>query len=206
MRRLAAILALMAAPAFATVDGWPALYDVAGVPADDVLNLRARPDPHSPVIGTLAPDARGVEVIRTDPRQRWGLVNTGDTAGWASLTFLARRSGQWDGAIPARLYCAGTEPFWAMSLTPDGMRIRRADEGDRDLEPLRREPAQARRDKWAFFAGDRDRAVTGIVTVAACTDGMSHREYGLAVDLIETAAGTMRVTTGCCSLAPPAAD
>ncbi|MFG6624806.1 hypothetical protein ACGYLD_05885 [Sulfitobacter sp. 1A12056] len=40
MRLLALFLCLRALPVWATQDAWPALHDVSGVGADDVLNIR----------------------------------------------------------------------------------------------------------------------------------------------------------------------
>ena len=98
MIRALLLLFLLAGPAAATQDQWPALFDVSGVAPDDVLNIRAAPSASAEIIGTLAPDAAGVEVVRPDSRHGWGLVNTGEGSGWASLAFLVRRPGQWLGA------------------------------------------------------------------------------------------------------------
>ena len=95
MIRLAVILwAALALPAIATQDGWPALHDVTGVSAGDALNIRERPDASSPIIGGLASDAEGVEVIRPNERLTWGLVNVGERTGWVSLLYLERRPHQ----------------------------------------------------------------------------------------------------------------
>jgi hypothetical protein len=112
--RLAVLLwAALALPGAATQDGWPAIHDVTGVAADDVLNIRERPDASSPIVGQLAPDAT-VEVIRPNERLTWGLVNAGERTGWVSLRYLQRRPGQWDGAFPEIASCFGTEPFWSL--------------------------------------------------------------------------------------------
>ena len=57
---LAAFLAT--SPAFAYVEGWPALYDVVNVAEDDVLNVRDDPDASSYKFGELKP-GEVVEVI-----------------------------------------------------------------------------------------------------------------------------------------------
>ncbi|MGB3280174.1 MAG: peptide-binding protein, partial [Pseudorhodobacter sp.] len=41
----------------------PALFDVTGVAADDVLNLRAAPDGVAEILGALGPSAKDVEVV-----------------------------------------------------------------------------------------------------------------------------------------------
>ena len=101
MRRLLVLIALCGAPAWATTDAWPALYDVVGVASDDVLNIRAEPSSGSEIIGTLSHDAEGIEVIRPDEGFEWGLVNVGERTGWISLTYAVPQPGQWYGQIPA---------------------------------------------------------------------------------------------------------
>jgi hypothetical protein len=121
MRRLLAALLLLATPA-AAQDALPILADVTGVAADDVLNVRAAPNAGAEIVGTLAPDMRGVEVAGLDPSGGWGLVNSGERAGWAAMRFLAPRADVWRaGALPEGLTCFGTEPFW--SLRPGGGRL-----------------------------------------------------------------------------------
>jgi uncharacterized protein YgiM (DUF1202 family) len=78
VRLLAVLLCLWALPALATQEAWPALHDVSGVAADDVLNIREAPDASAAIIGKLKPDAENVEVIRPDDHHSWGLVNTGE--------------------------------------------------------------------------------------------------------------------------------
>ena len=70
-------------------------------------------------IGSLAPDATGVEVIRPDDRLRW-VSSTPAKHRWVSLAYLARRAGQWDGALPRIAGCFGTEPFWSIQLEWEG--------------------------------------------------------------------------------------
>lgn len=202
MIRLLALLLLLAGPARATVDGWPALFDVTGVAADDVLNVRAAPSAGAPVIGTLAPDARGVEVIRPTRDLRWGRVNLGDQAGWAALAYLQRRPGQWDGAIPDSLTCTGTEPFWSLRLDPGATRLDRPEGAALTAGPAARQPAEGRRDVWAFRAWAEGRGLSGFVTRAACSDGMSDRDYGLRVEFLELLGDGFTAYSGCCSLAP----
>ncbi len=51
----ASALMLGCGTAAATADG-PDFYAVTGVAADDVLNIRAEPDPHSAKVGEIPPD------------------------------------------------------------------------------------------------------------------------------------------------------
>lgn len=81
MIRLLALI-LTVSPLALRAEVYLALHDVTGVAANDVLNIRENPDAASPVIGTLAPDATGVEVILVD--DGWALVNAGERSGYAS--------------------------------------------------------------------------------------------------------------------------
>ena len=75
MRHLLALcLCFAAGPALATPEYvLPTLFDVSGVSAGDRLNIRDRPSASGAVIGTLAPDATGVEVVAE--RNGWAMVN-----------------------------------------------------------------------------------------------------------------------------------
>jgi hypothetical protein len=197
MRSILTLLALLAAaPAAATQDGWPALHDVTGVASDDVLNIRAEPSAQAPIVGTLAPDATEVEVIRPTEDLTWGLVNTAEGSGWASLTFLARRPGQWDGAFPMLARCFGTEPFWSLTLDGD---VAFYAEPEREAQGVvaARLGSPARRDRHGLRVAMPDgRWIDGVISTEACSDGMSDRSYGLAFDAL----GADGVLSGCCSL------
>lgn len=204
---------LLATPLWATQDGWPALYDVTGVAADDVLNIRSEPGAAGDVIGALSHDAVNVEVIRdNDGRGTWGLVNINEGTGWVSLNFMARQPGQLAGSMPEIRQCFGTEPFW--SLIRDGAQI--AFEAP---EPPRREGvisglyrSKSRVDRFAY-SGSFFPAEDGIVDFVlnlrteACSDGMSDRDYGITLDMFlsgSSTPGTNGLSSGCCSIAPPA--
>jgi len=203
-----ALAAALASPANATQEGWPALFDVAGVAPNDRLNIRAAPSASAARIGSLAPDATGVEVIRPDDRLRWGLVNTGEGTGWVSLAYLARRAGQWDGALPRIARCFGTEPFWSIQLEWEGERdgalsFKALDEPERQFGVLRVTGSQNSRNRHALVSSGEAGTLTLLVRGAMCSDGMSDRAYGLEVDaLLEDGEG-LRMLSGCCSLSLP---
>jgi uncharacterized membrane protein len=201
MTRLLAFLMLLAPAAAAEPLPW--LYDVARVAADDVLNVRDAPDAAAPVIGTLAPDARGIEVVAGDATGGWGQINTGERAGWVALRYLDPEAGVWQpGGLPAGLACSGTEPFW--SLRPgDGQAVFATPEGgDRTFELAaaldRGIEDDPRRALVAVRSGTR---LTAAITPASCSDGMSDRAYGLEILLILEDAGPARLLNGCCSIA-----
>ena len=201
MIRLAAALALLAAPAMATQDGWPALYDVAGVAADDVLNVRSAPSAGAEIVGTLPPDAAGVEVIRPNARETWGLVNTGEGSGWVSLSYMTRQPGQWDGAIPAIAQCFGTEPFWRLVRDGDTLRLDRPDAEGPQLSVAWQDGTPSHRGRFALRASDGMSTVTATLATATCGDGMSDRAYGIETTVVTDGLGGHEVLWGCCSLA-----
>lgn len=73
--------------------GWASSADqpvfmVVNVASHDVLNMRAGPAAHHPVVGRLAPDARGV--VRTgDCDGSWCPVRHAAGRGWVNSLFLA---------------------------------------------------------------------------------------------------------------------
>lgn len=200
MKRVLILLALCGAPAWATTDAWPALHDVVGVAADDVLNIRAEPSARSMIIGTLPHDAEGIEVIRPDDSFEWGLVNAGERTGWISLTYAVPQHGQWYGQIPAVQSCFGTEPFWSLDLS--GEMPTYSEPGlEESLALGTAVMSRNRRDRAAFlFTGANGQAQL-VVTYAACGDGMSDRAYGLTADFLRPAEGGADLVSGCCSLA-----
>ena len=207
MRALAALLALLwAVPALATQDRWPALFDVTGVAADDVLNIRAAPDAGAGIVGTLAPDAAGIEVIRPDDRETWGLVNTGEGTGWVSLRFLARRPGQFFGAVPDRARCLGTEPFWSLDIADGTLEFSAMDDPSATGRVDAVHPSANRLGRAALSlrltdpSGATRRDGVGFLSTESCSDGMSDRAYGYRIDLVLGDRSGVAAYSGCCSL------
>ena len=211
MIRLALAFCLAASPGWATVDGWPALYDVAGVASDDVLNVRSEPGAAGDVIGALAPDATDVEVIRPNGDESWGLVNTGEGTGWVSLAFLARQPGQWAGSRPAVRQCFGTEPFWSLDYAEPAILLSMPDRADRAglISGLFRSASRIDRFVYSgsFFPTETgEQNVVLALRTEACSDGMSDRVYGIGVEMFLAGSGDPTengLWSGCCSLAPP---
>ncbi|MGR3466510.1 MAG: SH3 domain-containing protein, partial [Shimia sp.] len=87
------LLVLLFWPAMVTGQQLPALFDVTGVRADDVLNIRTEPTARAPIIGSFAPDETAIEVLERSPSGTWGRVRYGEQMGWSSLRFLERRPG-----------------------------------------------------------------------------------------------------------------
>ncbi|GIT91465.1 hypothetical protein JANAI62_19220 [Jannaschia pagri] len=196
MRALVALLIWAAGPVWATQDAWPAFYDVAGVAADDVLNIRAAPNPGADIIGTLAPDAVNVEVITPNQAETWGRVNVGERSGWVSLRFLTRQPGQWLGSYPQIARCSGTEPFWALSVGEDT--VLSTPEGSSTGVVVARTTPINRRDRHGLMLWLDDGLFQGVIAQQQCGDGMSDRVMGLEINAFY--GGDM--LSGCCTLTP----
>ncbi|QBF34084.1 SH3 domain-containing protein [Thalassococcus sp. S3] len=210
MRGLLILLLCLAAPAWATQDQWPALFDVSGVADDDVLNIRSAPDASSDIIGSLGPSDRDIEVISPNDAETWGLVNTGEGTGWVSLRFLTRQPGQWLGALPQPLFCSGTEPFWSFSYDKEkAAQFSTPDLPEQSGLITGHWPAQNRRDRHALVGQVSSVGQIGPAEIAAmlrlgqCSDGMSDRSYGIHIDLLIGDLSDARLLSGCCSLSGP---
>ena len=196
---------VVASPAAATQEYiLPTLFDVTGVAANDVLNIRAAPNASATIIGTLSPRARDIEVVGYDETGRWARINTGERSGWAALRYLAYQVDVWTpGTLPPTLHCLGNEPFWSFRprgdnvvfSTPDApkgvMRIEQVLATGVFRDPRRSVTAQ----------GENGR-MTAVMVPMACSDGMSDRSYGLDVTVILEGRGEPQMLTGCCSIAP----
>jgi uncharacterized membrane protein len=203
-RLLALVSVLVAGAAAAQPVVLPSLYDVTGVAAGSVLNVRSGPGTGAPVIGTLAPDATGIEVVAVDASGGWAQHNLREGAGWSALRFLAEQDEVWlPGALPPGLSCLGTEPFWNLAAE-DGTLVLEIPEVRREIGPLTALdtgiPGDVRR---AVFATNAQTRITATITPEACSDGMSDRAFALgAMVVLEEEAAAPMLLTGCCSIAP----
>ena len=197
--RALVLCALLSSPAAAEV--YPALHDVSGVAADDVLNIRAEPSASAAIVGTLPPDATGVEVVGV--QGGWGRVGGGEGGGWVRLSYLDRQPGADWFTLTAPLRCMGTEPFWSLGVEPVSKVavFSTPDAGDRFTTLTTvwtgARTAQDGRPTAALALPDGFATLTGI----QCSDGMSDRPFGIAVDLYLNGEAP-GVLHGCCTLAP----
>ncbi|MEZ5798844.1 MAG: SH3 domain-containing protein [Paracoccaceae bacterium] len=174
---------------------WPALHEVAGVAANDVLNLRAAPDAGAAIVGALAPDATGVEVVAVT--DGWGLVNTGEGTGYAKMAYLVPEPGGGWADLNRPMACFGTEPFWSLAYEPGNPALRLATPEGPAQELFISNVWVSR--PWATPAALGLEGGMLVLRPAECSDGMSDHTYGLAVDLFLTGATAARYS-GCCSL------
>lgn len=188
----------------AAQDYLPNLFDVTVVETWDTLNVRTLPEAGSKVVATLPATAKGIELIRRDATEKWGLVNRGETSGWVALRFLKAQPSVWKAeGLPPVLACMGTEPFWSLKKANDGLIFSQPDTPDRPLKlhhvlnrGIEGDPTRG------LIAGDDAGRVTAFMRPAQCSDGMSDRGYALAVSVIfDGADGASRMVSGCCSIA-----
>ena len=198
MIRLASLVLLLAlGPVPLRADTYPALHAVVGVAEDDVLNIRAAPDAGAEIIGTLAPNLMGVEVISVS--DGWAQVNTGEGTGYAALQFLQREEGPEWFALARPLACFGTEPFWSLALDPDARTaaFTTPEMTEARIDPMGQTWTGA---VWAPTAAIDLPDGLAVLRPADCSDGMSEQSYGIAVDLFLRTGDRQRLS-GCCTLA-----
>lgn len=182
----------------------PSRADVSGVASNDVLNVRAEPNAKAQILSTLAPNAKGIEIVSFDPTGQWARVSLGEVSGWAFSRFLVMDRTTWvPGKLPEGLRCHGTEPFWSLNESNGRMSYSDPESQPRDLE-LRRvlDRGIAEDAMRALIAGDDKGRVTAVVQPEACSDGMSDRDFGLSVTVIMDGGNQpSKMLNGCCSVA-----
>lgn len=205
MKRFALCLALLW-PGLAAAQVLPALYDVAGVAGDDVLNVRVSPDAESAAMGSLPPNAKAVEVVALSPDGKWGQVNAGEGAGWVALRFLHRQDRPDWFALDYSLECSGTEPFWTLFIDPTtkSVHINTPDEEGPELDIIGSWLGTAAQPVAALQYASEDSSGIAVMRGQACSDGMSDQSYGIGLDLFQAAGADLPARTlhGCCHLAP----
>lgn len=194
----AGLLAFWAAMASANTDVWPALYDVTGVEADDVLNVRSAPDASSDVIDMLAPNAVNIEVIAVNDARTWAQINTGEQSGWASLRYLARQPGQSQGDFPNITTCYGTEPFWDLRVDEKSAELTVLGNTSYAAAPIERLRSANRIDRFSIVSHE----FVAVIKSQACSDGMSDRGFGLSIDLLTNPTEAAQHLSGCCTIQP----
>lgn len=189
------LLAALLQPVSAQMS-FPELYEVTGVAADDTLNVRAEPSASATRIGTLAPDANGVEVIRV--QNGWGLVNIGEQSGWASMRFMAKQS---DSVSVTPASCFGTEPFWTLGFGKgDDLTWSTPSDAQAGRITARMTSANVRGVIGVEYTLNRSRG-QAVMRPEICSDGMSDRSFGIAVDLSIVAGDSAQLYSGCCTMA-----
>ncbi|MBN1240249.1 MAG: hypothetical protein JXB36_17225 [Gammaproteobacteria bacterium] len=204
--RLAAFALLLGLSALARAQpAAPGYYRVSGISAGDVLNVRAEPGVGHRKVAALAPGASPLEVVevRTVQGAPWGLIATGEGAGWVSMRYVERIELERlaDTEVPARATCAGNEPFWGVTFDGDTVVLEDPEAPRATLLPIEAAaPASGRLDPVLLsFADDRGYA---LIERGICSDGMSDIPHGWSLHLIlddgADAGPGPRFLSGCC--------
>jgi len=179
----------------------PAYYRVAGVAGNDVLNVRQSANAAAPIVGSLAPNAFPVEVIKSN--NGWGYVATSEGMGWVSLHFLQQISFARFAAtnLPEGLTCGGTEPFWGLVMASDKIIYSALDQAAKTYFLVESGQMQNNGGATSFVIGQNNGApLTGIVSNQLCSDGMSDIDYARRIDLLISGPGGTSGYSGCCHI------
>lgn len=200
MLRLLAPLFFSATVAGAQTHPLPQLFDVQEVAANDILNIRAEPSANAEVIGTLAHDARSIEVVATNDAGNWGRVNSGEGSGWVNLHYMAARGVHIDNYnLPNGLFCMGTEPFWSVSNIGGALHYDTPDAPGQDMPIwIAQDTGIAEDLRRMVHMGGIGGQASAFIYPASCSDGMSDRAFGLAISLMT--APDAPLLSGCCTL------
>lgn len=199
MRILSLLFLLAPTAALADVAVLPELFSVTGVAAKDVLNIRLAPNANAPIIGSVSPDTKDIEVVEFSEGGEWAWINGGESGGWVSRRFLQMQPSIWKTrTLPASLSCFGTEPFWDITFAQGKARLNTPDSAEKSY------PIEHINDQG--FAEDRIRAVqagalTAVIVPLQCSDGMSERSYALQA-IISLRDGDRPMLAGCCTIKP----
>lgn len=183
---------------------FPALYNVKDVALNDVLNVRQGAGASHPVIETLDPNQRDIEIIRLSMDGKWGLIGYPAGSGWASMRYLSRQPGQEGTDLPRPMSCGGNEPFWGLEFSLRGNDFNEPGELPHILPTVWEGIPDGMPPISYGVKMARDNAeINAIITRSQCSDGMSEKEYGFEINAILSGALGNRMLTGCCSLGQP---
>ena len=204
MLKYLVILALSFFNANAALAGWadfPALYDVTGVALDDVLNVREGTGASYPVIETLAPNDRNIEIVQLSDDGKWGLIGYPGGSGWASMRYLARQPGQDGRGFPSSLGCGGTEPFWGLVFNGQSANYDMMGEDNQSFTKVWEDTAVGMAPiSYAVKLQGNGGDITAVIHRNLCNDGMSEMTYGFDIDVIFSRPSGNSYYSGCCSL------
>lgn len=178
----------------------PTLHTVTGVASNDVLNVRAEPNASSEIIGSLTPGASPVEVVATFGN--WSNILMREQNGWVSSRYLAPAEVETVPSTPIAhgTRCFGTEPFWGLDVSSDGkITFESPDEPKASYPIIGSDRFVARPNRFYIVGGEVDNSITAFVSSGVlCSDGMSDREHGWAIELLRETEGDRAAYSGCC--------
>lgn len=188
---------------------FPQPHSVPGIEADEVLNIRADIDlaldaDSTEVLGVIPHDASDVMVTGVSVETggtTWRKIKYQGIVGWVNAGNLKPTSLMLE--APKALECAGTEPFWHVTIDNSDSAFGWPElEDEIQLEYLRNVPGLGRTDLWAHYLASTDDtyALTVIVRYTeSCFDGMSGLTYDFEALLLGMGASGAPAY-GCCSI------
>lgn len=200
------LCALLGLPFAAGAEVFPAFFDVTGVAANDVLNVRSAPDAASPIAGALQPSLTGVEVVAVSEDGKWGRLNIGEVSGWAAMAFLKPQTRPAWIALQGDLQCSGTEPFWALSVQPQEKKLSMSSPEARThfMDITAQWPGAEWHQTVGMTVEGMGASGMAVLRGEGCSDGMSDMRFGISIDLFlqDSGGSSARALRGCCTLVP----
>ena len=164
-------------------------YEVTGVSADDVLNIRQAPRASARKVGEYGPRDKGIRIFRRDGN--WALTGRSDPGqpdGWVNTRYLKVTTATARLELP--ISCLGTEPFWNLTVQSN----RRAVYTDPETTERPYRVSEFRRSGRGatMRLGDDD---SMSIAAESCSDGMSDNQYPYSVRILHPDG---RELNGCC--------
>lgn len=195
---LALTTIVVALPMMAVAQAFPASFQVTGLAKDESLNIRAMPDAESESLGQIGPFAIAIEVLNLSDDGKWGRIGLPEGNGWIAMRYLEPTPALDPFKVPRPISCFGTEPFWSVSLYPQGAEYNSPDTGAVPMEVT----AEAVSPKGYLFHLQEGPTLerTLIVARGQCNDGMSDRDFGFSTHMFLESPDGNATYAGCCTL------
>lgn len=199
-RTLLLLLFLLTHPAMA--QQIPGHFRVAGVAADDVLNVRSDPRASAKIVGIFGPTSDYIEVVQLSESGGWGRVNFDGGPGWVSMRFLEPMTEQDRFSyLDTPLWCGGTEPFWGLSIRDEQAVLSGIEPDEQSFAiTFKGGPVGFQPGGGTLIARLGAARLVATVGQRQCDDGMSDQVYGLSVDVLTESPSGYTVLSGCCQL------
>ncbi len=203
---LAAFLALLLAGLMACAAPASAFetYKIVGVTAGDRLVMREEPQEGGKptdwaTLGNIPANATsvlGTGRSKEVGNQRWSEIAFNGVTGWVNARFLATADDPVD-LKGETFQCAGTEPFWGVTLGPKEGEFSEPDSNAK-LTTTRVQPSMARLFPLLYrLSNEKGQSLRATITHQQwCSDGMSDYDYAFQVLLSDDE----NFYEGCCSL------
>ena len=137
-------------------------------------------------------------MLRVSEDAKWGMIGMSEGNGWVAMRYLQVTPNDTSYTISRPLNCSGTEPFWALNMTPRGTEFTELGASRIDLKDISEAVAQP--GSLAKFEEGPTKIYTLMLEPAQCSDGMSDREFGFTGRVFIEASDGNRYLPGCCTM------